>query len=76
MRWPPALLIAFAACGGAAAAVVDAAPETIDGATAIDSASAPDAAPPITAPSETWTWVPIDVFGMHDAVTIGKVVHG
>ncbi len=60
MRWPPALLIAFAACGGAAAAVVDAAPETIDGATAIDSASAPDAAPPITAPSETWTWVPID----------------
>jgi hypothetical protein len=74
MRACSALLIALVACGGASTATLDA---PGDGAAAGDAAPGPDATvvPPITAPSEAWTWVPIDGMQCADGSPTGVGVN-
>src|SRR5450432_912441 len=60
MRAALALSFLVACGGGASTPVVDAAP-VVDAPIGLteELPALPDATPPITAPSETWTWVPL-----------------
>jgi Pectinacetylesterase len=63
-----------AACGGGAAGGIDAPTGSGDGPAAIDGAGG-DAAQPIVAPDETWTWVPLAGMACGDGTATGVGVN-